>query len=99
LLKKFIFSQIDPQNQFKSGFSLETASNFNIFFLQASAYASEDGILTEQMVDARVMDVMEQHSKKVTWQKEDALRPGRQVDTYVSPKQAASLHTNLKPST
>ncbi|XP_064642219.1 ATPase family AAA domain-containing protein 3-A-like [Lineus longissimus] len=66
---------------------------------QASAYASEDGILTEQMVDDRVSDAIEQHAKKVTWQKEDSLRPGQQTDTYVSPKQAASLHPNLKPST
>ena len=39
--------------------------------LQSSAYASEDGILTEKMVDARVDDVLKQHKQKVTWRVED----------------------------
>ncbi|GAU98002.1 hypothetical protein RvY_09207 [Ramazzottius varieornatus] len=38
---------------------------------QSSAYASEDGILTEKMVDARVDDVLKQHKQKVTWRAED----------------------------
>ncbi|XP_055342233.1 ATPase family AAA domain-containing protein 3-like [Paramacrobiotus metropolitanus] len=38
---------------------------------QASAYASENGVLTEKMVDARVDDVIKQHKQKVTWREED----------------------------
>ncbi|XP_022090065.1 ATPase family AAA domain-containing protein 3-like [Acanthaster planci] len=40
---------------------------------QASAYASEDGILTSEMIDARVQDAVAQHTQKVDWHKsEDA---------------------------
>ncbi|XP_072036434.1 ATPase family AAA domain-containing protein 3-A-like [Amphiura filiformis] len=34
---------------------------------QATAYASEDGILTEEMIDARVNDAISQHKQKVDW--------------------------------
>ncbi|XP_038602070.1 ATPase family AAA domain-containing protein 3 [Tachyglossus aculeatus] len=34
---------------------------------QALAYASEDGVLTEAMVDARVKDAMQQHRQKMKW--------------------------------
>ncbi|XP_071805439.1 ATPase family AAA domain-containing protein 3-like [Asterias amurensis] len=40
---------------------------------QASAYASEDGILTSEMVDSRVQDSVAQHQQKVDWhQSEEA---------------------------
>ncbi|OQV19383.1 ATPase family AAA domain-containing protein 3-A [Hypsibius exemplaris] len=38
---------------------------------QASAYASEEGVLTEKMVDDRVDDMVKQHKQKVTWRVED----------------------------
>ncbi|NWI70611.1 ATD3B protein, partial [Todus mexicanus] len=40
---------------------------------QAAAYASEDGVLTEAMIDARVADAVQQHKQKMEWLKtEDA---------------------------
>ncbi|XP_030041508.1 ATPase family AAA domain-containing protein 3A [Microcaecilia unicolor] len=36
---------------------------------QAAAYASEDGILTEAMIDARVADGVRQHQQKMEWLK------------------------------
>lgn len=34
---------------------------------QATAYASEDGVLTEEMIDIRVADTIGQHKQKVNW--------------------------------
>uniref|UniRef100_A0A673X3C4 ATPase family AAA domain containing 3A n=1 Tax=Salmo trutta TaxID=8032 RepID=A0A673X3C4_SALTR len=34
---------------------------------QAAAYSSEDGVLTEAMIDARVDDAMRQHLQKMDW--------------------------------
>uniref|UniRef100_A0A9L0RSN8 ATPase family AAA domain containing 3A n=1 Tax=Equus caballus TaxID=9796 RepID=A0A9L0RSN8_HORSE len=36
---------------------------------QAMAYASEDGVLTEAMMDARVQDAIQQHQQKMQWLK------------------------------
>ena len=38
---------------------------------QATAYASEDGMLTEEMIDRIVDDSIRDHEKKVMWQKEE----------------------------
>ena len=40
------------------------------YFIQATVYASESGVLTEEMIDARVTDALRAHEKKVTWQAE-----------------------------
>ncbi|XP_031422202.1 ATPase family AAA domain-containing protein 3-A-like isoform X4 [Clupea harengus] len=34
---------------------------------QAAAYSSEDGVLTEAMIDARVTDAVQQHMQKMDW--------------------------------
>uniref|UniRef100_A0A673ZFL2 ATPase family AAA domain containing 3A n=1 Tax=Salmo trutta TaxID=8032 RepID=A0A673ZFL2_SALTR len=34
---------------------------------QAAAYSSEDGVLTEAMIDARVDDALRQHAQKMDW--------------------------------
>ncbi|XP_074500680.1 ATPase family AAA domain-containing protein 3-A-like [Sebastes fasciatus] len=34
---------------------------------QAAAYSSEDGVLTEAMIDARVDDAIKQHAQKMDW--------------------------------
>ncbi|XP_029292352.1 ATPase family AAA domain-containing protein 3-like [Cottoperca gobio] len=34
---------------------------------QAAAYSSEDGVLTEAMIDARVDDAVKQHAQKMDW--------------------------------
>uniref|UniRef100_A0A8I6AD85 ATPase family AAA domain-containing protein 3A n=1 Tax=Rattus norvegicus TaxID=10116 RepID=A0A8I6AD85_RAT len=36
---------------------------------QAMAYSSEDGVLTEAMMDARVQDAVQQHQQKMQWLK------------------------------
>lgn len=36
-------------------------------FPQAAAYSSEDGVLTEAMIDARVDDAVKQHRQKMDW--------------------------------
>uniref|UniRef100_G1QGQ3 ATPase family AAA domain containing 3A n=1 Tax=Nomascus leucogenys TaxID=61853 RepID=G1QGQ3_NOMLE len=41
----------------------------------ASAYASEDGVLTEAMMDTRVRDAVQQHQQKMCWLKAEG--PGR----------------------
>uniref|UniRef100_A0A8C0C842 ATPase family AAA domain containing 3A n=1 Tax=Balaenoptera musculus TaxID=9771 RepID=A0A8C0C842_BALMU len=42
---------------------------------QAMAYASEDGVLTEAMMDARVQDAIQQHKQKMQWLKAEWSRP------------------------
>ncbi|XP_078281311.1 ATPase family AAA domain containing 3 [Rhinoraja longicauda] len=38
---------------------------------QAAAYASEDGVLTELMIDARVTEAIRQHQQKMVWLKNE----------------------------
>lgn len=38
-----------------------------LYLCQAAAYSSEDGILTEAMIDARVDDAIKQHLQKMDW--------------------------------
>ncbi|XP_051895163.1 ATPase family AAA domain containing 3 [Pristis pectinata] len=38
---------------------------------QAAAYASEDGVLTEAMIDSRVTDAIRQHKQKMEWLKDE----------------------------
>ncbi|XP_072888006.1 ATPase family AAA domain containing 3 [Hemitrygon akajei] len=38
---------------------------------QAAAYASEDGVLTEAMIDSRVTDAIGQHKQKMEWLKNE----------------------------
>lgn len=38
------------------------------------AYASEDGVLTEAMMDARVQDAIQQHQQKMQWLKAEGAR-------------------------
>ncbi|KAM4704094.1 ATPase family AAA domain-containing protein 3A [Rhinophrynus dorsalis] len=44
---------------------------------QAAAYASEDGILTEAMIDARVADAIRQHQQKMEWLKAEGKEAGK----------------------
>ncbi|XP_055515158.1 ATPase family AAA domain containing 3 [Leucoraja erinacea] len=45
--------------------------------LQAAAYASEHGVLTETMIDARVTEAIRQHQQKMVWLKnERGEKPG-----------------------
>ncbi|KAG2466327.1 ATAD3 protein, partial [Polypterus senegalus] len=44
---------------------------------QAAAYASEDGVLTEAMIDARVADAVRQHQLKMQWLKMEKAESGK----------------------
>lgn len=58
---------------------------------QATAYASEDGILTEQMIDDRVNDAVRQHKKKDLWQNEQEVKEEQELGTaYTSEKDRAA---------
>lgn len=46
---------------------------------QAAAYASEDGILTRQMVVSRVADAVVQHRQKVQWQSDQERRDSKSI--------------------
>ncbi|PNF43273.1 ATPase family AAA domain-containing protein 3 [Cryptotermes secundus] len=63
---------------------------------QAAAYASEDGVLTEQMVMDRVMDAVTQHRQKVEWQSEQERRESKTL-SYSSDKDALYVPVFAKP--
>uniref|UniRef100_A0A8C5Q184 ATPase family AAA domain containing 3A n=1 Tax=Leptobrachium leishanense TaxID=445787 RepID=A0A8C5Q184_9ANUR len=46
---------------------------------QAAAYASEDGTLTEEMIDARVADAIRQHQQKMDWLKSEGKEESRKL--------------------
>ena len=63
-----------------------------LVFWQASAYAAEDGVLTETMVDDIVIDALRAHEKKVLWQQDHEagdyltpLRSSKDASTFVPP--------------
>lgn len=47
---------------------------------QAAAYASEDGVLTEAMMDARAADAVRQHRQKMEWLKTEGAEANRGTD-------------------
>ncbi|XP_028940083.1 ATPase family AAA domain-containing protein 3A [Antrostomus carolinensis] len=47
---------------------------------QAAAYASEDGVLTEAMIDARVADAVQQHKQKMEWLKTEGAEASKGAD-------------------
>ena len=62
--------------------------------VQARAYASEDGVLTERMMDEIVADSVKQHARKVQWQRdqEKATQEAGVIDSaYRSDKHSASV--------
>lgn len=56
----------------------------SFMFLQAAAYSSEDGVLTEAMIDARVDDAVKQHQQKMDW-----LHKEEEAQTLTPPKVGA----------
>ncbi|XP_044134213.1 ATPase family AAA domain-containing protein 3A [Bufo gargarizans] len=65
---------------FTEGMSGREISKLGVAW-QAAAYASEDGVLSEAMIDARVADAIRQHQQKMEWLKaegkEEGKEPGR----------------------
>ncbi|XP_043531734.1 ATPase family AAA domain containing 3 [Chiloscyllium plagiosum] len=52
---------------------------------QAAAYASEDGVLTEVMIDSRVTDAIRQHKQKMEWLKNEGREKTKDVEHLVPP--------------
>lgn len=64
---------------------------------QASAYASETGVLTEAMMEECVMNSVRQHAKKVVWHEESAATEMREIGaTYSSEKDASTGVSSVK---
>ena len=70
---------------------------------QASAYASEEGVLTEVMIDERVDNALIAHRKKVAWQQEEipsglgvmkakgsSYKSSKDLSTYTPPPSSTS---------
>ncbi|XP_070560547.1 ATPase family AAA domain-containing protein 3-A-like [Ptychodera flava] len=49
---------------------------------QASGYASEDGMLTAEMIDARVDEAVKQHKQKTDWKDSEDARTSKQLQTH-----------------
>lgn len=47
---------------------------------QAAAYASENGVLTEQMVIDKCLDAVKQHKQKVQWQSEQEKQESKSIE-------------------
>ena len=60
---------------------------------QASGYASEDGLLTRDMIMACVKDSVRSHSQKIKWLSDEEIRENRDI-AYKSPKDAANKTSN-----
>ncbi|XP_034952643.1 ATPase family AAA domain-containing protein 3A homolog [Chelonus insularis] len=65
---------------------------------QAAAYASEDGVLTEQMVIDKCMDAVKQHKQKVQWQSEQEKQESKSIYAGSSDSiQSTNQLKNKKP--
>ena len=62
---------------------------------QAAAYASEDGILTEQMVLDRCMDAIRQHKQKVEWQSDQERREAKSITSSSYHSEKDSHYVNV----
>lgn len=73
--------------------SLDNGTQDNIpslFSHQAAAYSSEDGVLTEAMIDARVDDAVHQHAQKMDWLHMESGAESAGKHGVVVPKEAAA---------
>ena len=58
-----------------------------------AAYASDDGILTEKMIDEKVQNAIKAHRKKVAWQlQSDAPKSDNSAATAPKPIGAGALN-------
>lgn len=62
---------------------------------QAAAYASDDGVLTEQMVLDRCMDAISQHKQKVEWQSDQERREAKSITSSSYHSEKDSHYVNL----
>ncbi|XP_001604876.1 ATPase family AAA domain-containing protein 3A homolog [Nasonia vitripennis] len=61
---------------------------------QAAAYASADGVLTEQMVIEKCAESVKQHRQKVQWQSEQEKKESKSI--YASDKDQSATHVQKK---
>uniref|UniRef100_A0A673GL88 AAA+ ATPase domain-containing protein n=1 Tax=Sinocyclocheilus rhinocerous TaxID=307959 RepID=A0A673GL88_9TELE len=62
---------------------------------QAAAYSSEDGVLTEAMIDARVDDAVRQHRQKMDWLHGEGNHNFHRGKNSIYPESCSSIsHTN-----
>lgn len=70
---------------------------------QAAAYSSEDGVLTEAMIDARVDDAIKQHHQKMDWlrgeEEAQSLTPPPARATTTGGKMGFNLPLSSAPQT
>lgn len=70
---------------------------------QAAAYSSEDGVLTEAMIDARVDDAVKQHHQKMDWlrgeEEAQSLTPPPARATTTGGKMGFNLPLSSTPQT
>ncbi len=70
-MDKFDFSKKCEELAVKTdGYSGREISKL-IVSCQAGAYASEDGILTEKMVDVKLAQSLASHEKKIKWRSDE----------------------------
>ena len=65
--------------------SNEFHQNFFFALFQASAYGSPDGVLTEDMMDARIEEAVRQHKQKVEWHSKEL--PGEKTEATTATTQ------------
>lgn len=65
---------------------------------QAAAYASEDGVLTEQMVLDRCMDAIRQHKQKVEWQSDQERQEAKSILSSSYHSEKDSQYVNVRNS-
>ncbi|XP_070824622.1 ATPase family AAA domain-containing protein 3-like [Chaetodon trifascialis] len=58
---------------------------------QAAAYSSEDGVLTEAMIDSRVDDAIKQHAQKMDWVLMEAVAGVGKVGVLLPKEMAAGI--------
>jgi hypothetical protein len=69
LQKRTVYLVVKLQNWLYRGRydDLIDSIEYNRTHLQASAYASQDGVLSEAMINARTAETMKQHETKMQW--------------------------------
>uniref|UniRef100_A0A1B6CIH2 AAA+ ATPase domain-containing protein n=1 Tax=Clastoptera arizonana TaxID=38151 RepID=A0A1B6CIH2_9HEMI len=65
---------------------------------QASAYASEDGVLTEKMTMDRCLEAVKQHQQKVEWQSEQERKESKSISHLYTSAKSSSTYIPLSSS-
>lgn len=63
----YFLNSLPNKEKYNPIFLTSPQNTTHLHFSQAAAYSSEDGVLTEAMIDARVDDAIKQHLQKMDW--------------------------------